>query len=110
MQYWKYIYFVCKYTILAEHTTHSSRITFSNWATEEHTGLINKGMFLYLPGALLLSLLIYDLESEDWINLYILYGKGSLNACKVLNEIKCTNDGMTWNTQNIWPCLMWITS
>ncbi len=47
----------------------------------------------------MISLLIYDLQSEDWINTYymlngFLYTKGS-------NEMKCTNEKMTWNTHDV---------
>ncbi len=49
-----------------------------------------------------ISLLIYDLQSKDWINTYYIL-KGFLKARrphKVSNEIKCTNEKMTWNTQH----------
>ncbi len=49
-----------------------------------------------------MSLLIYDLQSEDWLNIcYML--KGFLKARrppKVSNGMKCTNEKMTWNTQD----------
>ncbi len=48
------------------------------------------------------SLLIYDLQSEDWINTYYML-KGFLKArrpSKVSNEMKCTNEKMRWNTQD----------
>ncbi len=48
------------------------------------------------------SWLIYDLPSEDWINTYYIL-KGFLKARrphKVSNETKCTNEKMTWNTQD----------
>ncbi len=48
------------------------------------------------------SLLIYDLQSEDWINTYYML-KGFLKACRpptVSNEMKYTNEKMTWNTQD----------
>ncbi len=50
--------------------------------------------------SLLLSLLIYNLQSKDWINTYYML-KSFLKAHrppKVLNEMKCTNEKMTWNT------------
>ncbi len=49
-----------------------------------------------------ISLLIYDLQSEDWINTYYML-KGFLKASRpptVTNEMKCTNEKMTWNTQD----------
>ncbi len=49
-----------------------------------------------------MSLLIYDLQSEDWINTYYMI-KDFLKTCrppKVSNEMKCTNEKMTWNTQD----------
>ncbi len=48
------------------------------------------------------TLLIYDLQSEDWINTYYML-KGFLKACrppKVSNEMKCTNEKMKWNTED----------
>ncbi len=51
---------------------------------------------------LYISLLIYDLQSEDWINAYYML-KGFLKARrppKVSNEMKYTNEKMTWNTQD----------
>ncbi len=50
-----------------------------------------------------LALLIYDLQSEDWINKYYIL-KGFLKAHmppKVSNEMKCTNEKMTWNTKDM---------
>ncbi len=47
-------------------------------------------------------ILIYDLQSEDWINTYYML-KGFLKARrppKVSNEMKCTNENMTWNSQH----------
>ncbi len=47
-------------------------------------------------------LLIYDLQSEDWINTYYML-MGFLKARrppKESNEMKCTNENMTWNTQD----------
>ncbi len=52
--------------------------------------------------AIKMSLLIYDLQSEDWINTYYML-KSFPKACrppKVSNEMKCTNEKMTWNTQD----------
>ncbi len=49
-----------------------------------------------------ISLLIYDLQPEDWINTYYML-KGFLKAHrppKVSNGMKCTNERMTWNTQD----------
>ncbi len=49
-----------------------------------------------------MSLLIYDLQSEDWINTYYML-KGFLKAHrppKVSTVMKCTNEKMTWNTQD----------
>ncbi len=46
------------------------------------------------------SLLIYDLQSEDWINTYYML-EGVLKECrppKVSSEMKCTNEKMAWNT------------
>ncbi len=48
------------------------------------------------------SLLIYDLQSKDWINTYYML-KGFPKACrpsKVSNKMKCTNEKMIWNTQD----------
>ncbi len=45
---------------------------------------------------------MYDLQSEDWINTYYML-KGFLKTCrppKVSNEMKCTNEKMTSNTQD----------
>ncbi len=59
----------------------------------------------YLQGEnhiIFISLLIYDLQSEDWINTYYML-KFFLKARrppKMSNEMKCTNEKMTWNTQN----------
>ncbi len=55
---------------------------------------------------MILSLLIYNLQSEDWINTYYMLNmlKGFLNARrppKVSNEMKCTDEKMTWNTQDM---------
>ncbi len=50
----------------------------------------------------LLIRLIYDLQSEDWINTYFMLN-GFLNACsppKVSHEMKCTNEKITWNAQD----------
>ncbi len=47
-------------------------------------------------------LLIYDLQSEDWINTYML--KCFLKAHKqpkVSNKMKCINKKMTWNVQDM---------
>ncbi len=47
-------------------------------------------------------LLIYDLQSKDWINAYYML-KGILKTrrrTKVSNEMKCANEKMTWNTQD----------
>ncbi len=49
-----------------------------------------------------MSSLIYDLQSKNWINTYYML-KGFLKARmppKVSNEMKYTNEKMTWNTQN----------
>ncbi len=51
---------------------------------------------------LYLSLLIYDLQSKNWINTYYML-TGFLKARrppKVSNEMKCINEKMTWNTQD----------
>ncbi len=48
------------------------------------------------------SLLIYDLQSDVWINTYYML-KDFLKARsppKASNEMKCTNEKMTWNTQH----------
>ncbi len=48
------------------------------------------------------SLLIYDLQSEEWINTYEML-EGFLKARrspKVSNEMKWTNKKMTWTTQD----------
>ncbi len=48
-------------------------------------------------------LLIYDLQSEDWINTYYML-KGFLKARrspKVSNEMKYRNEKMIWNTQDM---------
>ncbi len=48
-------------------------------------------------------LLIYDLQSEDWINTYYML-EGFLKACmppKVSNEMKCTNKKKTCNTPDM---------
>ncbi len=49
-----------------------------------------------------ISLLIYDLQSEYWINTYIVEGlsKGTQATKKVSSEMKCINENMTWNTQD----------
>ncbi len=50
----------------------------------------------YLKISLLISLLIYDLQSKDWINAYYML-KRFLKAHmppKVSNEMKCTNEKM----------------
>ncbi len=47
-------------------------------------------------------LLIYDLQSKDWINTYYML-QGFLKAHmppKVSDEMKCTNKKMIWNTQD----------
>ncbi len=49
-----------------------------------------------------LLLLIYDLQSKDWINTYYML-EDFLKAHrppKVSSEMKCINKNMTWNTQD----------
>ncbi len=49
------------------------------------------------------SLLIYDLQSEDWINTYYMQN-GFLKACRpsrVSNETNYTNVKMIWNTLDL---------
>ncbi len=63
-----------------------------------------------------MSLLIYDLQSEDWINTYYML-KGFLKAHmppKVSNERKCNNFGVVaeWSkvrTAVPWPFMVWST-
>ncbi len=48
------------------------------------------------------SLLIYDLQCEDWVNTYYML-KAFLKARrppKVSNETKCIKEKVTWNTQD----------
>ncbi len=55
-------------------------------------------LFLFLKSLLL----IHDLQSADWINTYYML-KGFLKArrpLKASNEMKCTNENMTRNTQD----------
>ncbi len=46
-----------------------------------------------------ISFLIYDLQSEDWINTY--YMLKAHRPPKVSNEMKWTNEKMTWINQDM---------
>ncbi len=55
----------------------------------------------YVTGVISL-LLIYDLQSEDWLNTHYML-KSILKVRKppkMSNEMKCTNEKMTWHTQD----------
>ncbi len=50
-------------------------------------------------------MILYDLQSEDWINPHYML-KDFLKACrppKVSDEMKCTNEKMNWNTHDTNP-------
>ncbi len=74
-------------------TMHVSQLwNIKNWLSEKTMWITKKKK----------SLLICDLQSKDGINTYYML-KGFLKACmppKVSNEMECTNEKTTWNTQD----------